>query len=101
MSHLNNWFSKLIITLLFLTSFFSNQVFAHDQKENEYEVRLLAKAGSDECYTPLNVNPRTYMPMPGSGVCPENTVEKVNQAYVWGLAKTSMYLCLGTARATQ
>lgn len=97
MSHLNNWFSKLIITLLFLTSFFSNQVFAHDQKENEYEVRLLAKAGSDECYTPLNVNPRTYIPMPGSGVCPENTVEKVNQAYVWGLAKTSKDLWLGTA----
>ncbi|HSF80280.1 MAG TPA: hypothetical protein VLA49_03545 [Anaerolineales bacterium] len=51
---------------------------------------LLAKAAPDECYDGIGV------PYPPGPPC-EQGVPKVNQAYVWGLAKAGENLWFGTA----
>jgi hypothetical protein len=55
---------------------------------------LLAKAGSDECFNGIGV--------PYGGTVPlcEYGMPKVNQAYVWGLAKSPEELWFGTAPNT-
>ncbi len=54
---------------------------------------LLAKAQPDECFDGIG-NP--YPPMT-NGACPAGSQKKVNQAYVWGLARTGDTFWFGTA----
>jgi hypothetical protein len=68
---------------------------------DDYEMRLLSKAAPDECYIPIEVKetyeaPIPYIPLNGE-TCQSQTIAKVNQAYVWGLAKTKNDLWFGTA----
>ncbi len=59
--------------------------------------RLLAKSQPDECFAgigkPYPVGTRDAE---GNLVCPEGSQPKVNQAYVWGLAKAGDHLWFGT-----
>ena len=59
--------------------------------------RLLAKSQPDECFAgigkPYPVGTRDAK---GNLVCPEGSQPKVNQAYVWGLAKAGDHLWFGT-----
>lgn len=67
--------------------------------DDDYQMRLLAKAAPDECYIPRstpNKDTFPYIPLTGD-TCETPTVRKVNQAYVWGLAKTNKDLWFGTA----
>lgn len=68
--------------------------------DDDYEMRLLAKAAPDECYIPQS-NPdkqsMPYIPLTGEACAVPTTIPKVNQAYVWGLAKTNKDLWFGTA----
>jgi hypothetical protein len=57
---------------------------------------LLARAQPDECWAPG----QPYMPLSPGGSCPAGRQPKVNQAYVWGLAKADGALWFGTAPNT-
>ncbi|BDI05282.1 hypothetical protein [Sphaerotilus microaerophilus] len=74
----------------------ASQAAAHDgdlDKTNPYQARVLAKAQPDECFGGVGA---TYEPYAAPG-CTAPRVPKVNQAYVWGLAKTDTHLWIGTA----
>lgn len=58
--------------------------------DSPYERELLAKAAPDECYNGIGA---AYPPGPPC----EDGIPKVNQAYVWGLAKAGDQLWFGTA----
>lgn len=62
-------------------------------REHPFEARLLAKAKPDECFGGIGAS---YAPITATG-CTAPRVPKVNQAYVWGLAKTDNDLWIGTA----
>ncbi len=55
---------------------------------------LLAKAPVDECYDPST---GASVMFPDGGGCPEGTVPKANQSYVWGLTQSGDTLWFGTA----
>jgi len=55
---------------------------------------LLAKAETDECFYGVGDSRNGAIP---SGGCPSGARPKVNQAYVWGLAKAGSNLWFGTA----
>jgi hypothetical protein len=57
--------------------------------------QVLAKAEPDECFYRVGDSRNTFDPgleLP----CPEPATAKVNQAYVWGMAKSEEYLWFGT-----
>lgn len=59
------------------------------------ERTLLAKAKPDECYAGIG-NPYPAGP-DAAGNCPEGSQPKVNQSYVWGVAKSGDDIWFGTA----
>lgn len=60
---------------------------------------VLAKAQPDECYYGLG-DPRNVLPVVPPAQCQEGGTRKVNQAYVWGLAKSGENLWFGTMANT-
>lgn len=92
-----------------LEEFWSN-LYPDDIVVNEEPIlgppELLAKAKPDECYNgdytsdnPAEWVPSTNPPMT-NGTCPEGSVPKVNQAYVWSLTKAGNNLWFGTVANT-
>lgn len=71
----------LLLLVLFATG--SAQAWVESNK-------LLANAESDECYAGIGVD------YPDGPPCPVGSVEKTNQAYVWGLTQTGDSLWFGT-----
>lgn len=59
---------------------------------------LVAKAPPDECYYGIGNPSNAY---PATVPCPRGSTPKVNQAYVWGLAKAGANLFFGTVANTQ
>ena len=58
---------------------------------------LLAKGQPDECFAGIGKPyPQGTRDAKGHLVCPEGSQPKVNQAYVWGLAKAGDHLWFGT-----
>ena len=55
---------------------------------------LLAKAQPDECFAGIGLPYPAFLP---DGSCPTGSQKKVNQAYVWGLARTGDTFWFGTA----
>ncbi len=56
-----------------------------------YDVQLLAKATPDECYGGIGATYEAY-----ADGCSYGRLPKVNQAYIWGLTRTSRDLWMGT-----
>lgn len=63
----------------------------------EIPTALLAKAAADECYGGVGAS----FVAKGTGACEPGRAPKVNQAYVWGLAKSGDDLWFGTAPNVQ
>lgn len=72
-------------------------------QDPELDVELLAKAAPDECYFGIGDERNTYVPdgVPVERCLNAGGVPKVNQAYVWGLAKSGDDLWYGTMANTQ
>ncbi|MBM4397797.1 MAG: hypothetical protein FJ087_19180 [Deltaproteobacteria bacterium] len=59
------------------------------------DATLLARATPDECFYGVG-DPRNHYEPDVALPCPDGSVPKVNQAYVWGLARAGTDLWLGT-----
>lgn len=79
--------------LLGLALAFGLADFASASPDAPPSLKLIAKAAPDECYGGIGAS---YEPFNGVE-CSPGRQPKVNQAYVWGLAKTGTDLWLGTA----
>jgi hypothetical protein len=77
-----NMFSSCLFLLVFLAT-----GSAHAWVESN---TLLANAEPDECYAGIGVD------YPDGPPCPVGSIEKTNQAYVWGLTQTGDSLWFGT-----
>ncbi len=75
---------------LFWLNAYENQLI---KTQSTLEMELLAKAEPDECFSSIG---GIYNPDPS---CTEG-IPKVNQAYIWGLAKSGENLWLGTVANT-
>ncbi len=91
---LPRWLSALAAASLLLASgsSFADDRDADRDETHAYKLIQLAKATPDECYGGIGASYEAY----NSG-CSLGRLPKVNQSYVWGLAKTSTDLWLGTA----
>lgn len=58
------------------------------------DFELLERAQPDECFAGVGVDYPDFNP---DGTCPEDSVPKTNEAYIWGLTKSGSKLWFGTA----
>ena len=71
-----------------LTDAVSEQVqFGSVDRTDQLEVDLLATSDPDECFGGIGQNYEPLVDENGVFSCPDNQQLKVNQAYVWGMAK--------------
>ena len=80
----------LVTGILSMVIGWATNVFALDDT-------LLAKAEADECYNGIGM---PYVPLASGGSCASDETPKVNEAYVWGLAKAGDDLWFGTVANT-
>ena len=80
----------LVAGILSMVIGWATNVFALDDT-------LLAKAEADECYNGIGMS---YAPLASGGSCASGETPKVNEAYVWGLAKAGDDLWFGTVANT-
>lgn len=85
------WVSNYANLAIPLFSDFAELIF-----QSYYGVTLLAKAVPDECFFGVAPEGGPYFP-PIPPPCPPSSVEKVNEAYVWGLAKAGDNIWFGSA----
>lgn len=90
----SHWNKKLFLPLLAVFSFFLiNNISYAQLLSTEFSLEMLAKASPDEDYFGLGDPNNNYNPFLASF----SGTPKVNQAYVWGLAKNGDQLWFGTA----
>ena len=63
----------------------------------KFASNVLAKAQPDECFAGIGID---YPEFVSAGLCPEGSIPKTNQAYVWGMASTSNSVWYGTGSNT-
>ncbi len=85
-----------------LTDAVSEQVqFGSVDRTDQLEVDLLATSDPDECFGGIGQNYEPLVDENGVFSCPDNQQLKVNQAYVWGMAKQDDQLWFGTGPNVQ
>ncbi|MDY6853752.1 MAG: hypothetical protein SWO11_03435 [Thermodesulfobacteriota bacterium] len=91
-SYLRNILGPAVIKLFFICLFLCLSVFITLESAQAWinSNTLLARAEPDECYAGIGVD------YPSGPPCPSGSVEKVNQAYVWGLTQEGDNLWFGT-----
>ncbi len=85
-----------------LTDALSAQVqFGSADPTDQLEVDLLATSDPDECFGGIGQNYQPLVDDNGVFSCPDNQQLKVNQGYVWGMAKQADQLWFGTGPNVQ